>query len=194
MRTLAILGGGGHGQDLAQIVQRHGDYEFVGFYDDDPDVKDRLGPIAYLDHGRHRYLIGVNDPHIRAGIAQRACRGFPAVIIDPSTGDLPTLLPYPGVVIGAFTQIGPRVRLGSHTHIGPGVTITRTTVGAYCTISPGATICGDVRIGDRTLIGAGAVIKNLITIGNDVVVGAGAVVVDDVPDGATVVGVPARSR
>lgn len=47
-------------------------------------------------------------------------------------------------------------------------------------------------IGDRVRIAAGAKIIGGVTVGNDVTVGANAVVVKDVPDGCTVVGVPAR--
>ena len=49
-------------------------------------------------------------------------------------------------------------------------------------------------IGDRTKIGAGAILVAPVSIGNDAVVGANAVVTknQDVADGETVVGVPAR--
>ena len=44
----------------------------------------------------------------------------------------------------------------------------------------------------RAALGTGAVILPGLTIGSGAVVGAGAVVTRDVPDGATVVGNPAR--
>lgn len=47
-------------------------------------------------------------------------------------------------------------------------------------------------IGDNVFIGAGARVLGGIRIGNDVTIGANAVVIHDVPDGATVVGIPAR--
>lgn len=47
-------------------------------------------------------------------------------------------------------------------------------------------------IGERCLIGSGAVILPGLRIGNDVVIGAGALVTKNVPDGATVLGQPAR--
>jgi serine O-acetyltransferase len=47
-------------------------------------------------------------------------------------------------------------------------------------------------LGDDVFIGAGAKILGGVTIGNGAKVGANAVVVDDVPAGATVVGIPAR--
>jgi serine O-acetyltransferase len=46
--------------------------------------------------------------------------------------------------------------------------------------------------GDNVFIGAGARILGDITIGDGAVIGANAVVIDNVPDGATVVGIPAR--
>lgn len=47
-------------------------------------------------------------------------------------------------------------------------------------------------IGDRVDIGVGAIVLGAIKVGDDVRIGAGSVVVHDVPDGATVVGNPAR--
>jgi serine O-acetyltransferase len=47
-------------------------------------------------------------------------------------------------------------------------------------------------LGNDIFIGAGAKIIGGITIGNGVTIGANAVVVENVPDGATVVGIPGR--
>ena len=47
-------------------------------------------------------------------------------------------------------------------------------------------------LGNNIFIGAGAKVLGSVKIGNDVKVGANAVLTNDVPDGATVVGVPAR--
>lgn len=47
-------------------------------------------------------------------------------------------------------------------------------------------------IGDHVFIGAGARVLGDIHIGSDAVIGANSVVIEDVPEGATVVGVPGR--
>lgn len=48
------------------------------------------------------------------------------------------------------------------------------------------------KLGNRVNIGAGAKILGNVTIGDDVNIGANAVVLKDVPEGKTVVGIPAK--
>lgn len=72
-----------------------------------------------------------------------------------------------------------------------------TTIGSGTTIFQNVTIGGGNKgygatIGQNCLIGAGSVILGKVVIGNNVKIGANAVVLDDVPDGCTVVGVPAK--
>ncbi|MOA55555.1 putative acetyltransferase EpsM [compost metagenome] len=59
-------------------------------------------------------------------------------------------------------------------------------------ISPGARLAGGVKVGEQSWIGIGSCVRQLVNIGRFVIVGAGAAVVDDIPDGMTVVGIPAR--
>ena len=60
----------------------------------------------------------------------------------------------------------------------------QVTIGAEKGLSP--------VLGDGVFIGAGAKILGAVKIGNGAKVGANAVVLEDVPEGATVVGIPAR--
>lgn len=88
--------------------------------------------------------------------------------------------------------------------IGPGLffqhgfatIVAAQSIGADCWINQQVTIGHQgLRcpvIGDRVKIAAGAKVIGGVTLGNDVTVGANAVVVKNVPDGCTVVGVPAR--
>ncbi|HPN57619.1 MAG TPA: DapH/DapD/GlmU-related protein, partial [Chitinophagaceae bacterium] len=66
-------------------------------------------------------------------------------------------------------------------------------IGDFTHIAPGAVLCGNVKVGRNTFIGANSVIRQGIIIGDNVTIGAGTVVVKDVPDGATVVGNPAKN-
>jgi serine O-acetyltransferase len=84
----------------------------------------------------------------------------------------------------------------SIAHPGTIVIHMQCKVGSDCRIHQGVTL-GSVRngvptLGDRVHIGANATILGDITVGDDAKIGAGSVVVHDVPDGVTVVGVPAK--
>jgi maltose O-acetyltransferase len=86
------------------------------------------------------------------------------------------------VTIGDRTQIGPAVQIYAADH--PRDAETRRD---------GLEFGRPVTIGADVWIGGGAIILPGVTVGNGAVIGAGAVVTRDVPEGATVVGNPART-
>jgi len=117
--------------------------------------------------------------------------------------------------IGTFVEIqkgakvGARCKIQSHTFICEGVTIEdEVFVGHNVNFLndryPAATTRAGLPKGDqdwrlehtvvkrRAAVGTGAVILPGVVIGEGALVGAGAVVTDSVPDGAVVVGNPAR--
>lgn len=95
--------------------------------------------------------------------------------------------------MGPYSVLTTMVELGVHVHINTAASINQASkVGDYCTISPGARVCGDVSIGETTSVGAGSTIINFKNVGRDCILGAGTVVIDNIGDGCTVVGVPGR--
>ena len=68
----------------------------------------------------------------------------------------------------------------------------RAKIGCNCLILQQVTIVDGVKTGDGVDFGAGAKIVRSVKIGSRARIGANAVVLQDVPDGATAVGVPAR--
>jgi serine O-acetyltransferase len=100
-------------------------------------------------------------------------------------------------------EIHPGARIGQRLFIdhGLGVVIGETAeIGDDVLIYQGVTLGGTGKergkrhptIGNRVVVGTGASVLGNIRLGDDVRVGAGSVVVHSVPDGATVVGIPGR--
>ncbi len=100
---------------------------------------------------------------------------------------------HPGATIGQHFFIDHGfVVIGETAEIGDGVTIYQNvTLGGT---SPDNGIAGKRHptISDGAIIGSGAQVLGPITIGRRARVGANAVVTKDVPEGTTVVGIPAR--
>ncbi len=98
-----------------------------------------------------------------------------------------------GTILSAGVIVQSDVRIGRFCGLNTACSIDHdNVVGDSVSIGPGAHTAGRVTILDEAFIGLGALIINGVTVGRRATVGAGAVVVRDVPEGATVVGNPAR--
>lgn len=100
-------------------------------------------------------------------------------------------------------EIHPGAKIGKGLFIdhGMGVVIGETVeIGDNCTLYQGVTLGGTGKetgkrhptLGDDVLVGAGAKVLGPFTIGDHARIAAGAVVLNEIPDHATAVGVPAR--
>ena len=100
-------------------------------------------------------------------------------------------------------EIHPGATLGAGILIdhGMGVVIGETAeLGERITIYHGTTLGGTGKekgkrhptVGDNVVIGAGSKVLGNIKIGSNSKIGANSVVLDDVPEGATVVGIPGK--
>jgi sugar O-acyltransferase (sialic acid O-acetyltransferase NeuD family) len=135
-------------------------------------------------HGDMRLKLG--DKLFEAGIG-------PFPVIHPNTTICRPEHFDDGLQILALSYIAPYCRIGRQVIIN-----ARAGIDHECVledgveIGPGATLCGNVNVRQEAWVGAGATVLPRITIGRNAIVGAGAVVTKDVPDGATVKGVPAK--
>lgn len=206
---LVIVGAGGHGKEVASYVHdldhRTGGIELVGFVDDEKEPQDFAGSRVLgsfedivaqgMDLTGVRFISAAGDNAVRRQLAEAAeKRGL-------GTWTLVHHAAYVGgsAGLGGGTCIAPGsvittdVDIGRHCIVNVNASISHDcNIGDFCNINPGAIVCGDVEVGEGTYIGAGAVIRDKVKVGAWSVIGAGAAVVKDVPEGVTVMGVPAR--
>lgn len=211
MHQIIIVGAGGHGSEVACYVkelERAGQVTLLGFIDDGKPVGpmvggEVLGTMEALHdmvqlHPYARYITAFGNNALRLRVVSKlASMGLPSLV--PAT--VVSLAAWSGldVNIGEGTCVAPgavltsRVTVGRHCIINVKASLAHdTVVGDYCNINPSATICGNVTIGEGSFIGAGATVIEKRKIGAWTIIGAGSVVTQDLPDGVTAVGVPAR--
>jgi UDP-perosamine 4-acetyltransferase len=112
---------------------------------------------------------------------------------------------HPSAVIAAGVELGEGAQILAGVILQPGSSVDMNTIintrasvdhdcriGAHSHIAPGAILCGEVIVGDASLVGAGATVLQGIRIGSDCIVAAGALLRANLPDGMVVGGVPAR--
>ena len=204
MRRLAILGASGHGKVVADTAECCG-WSVVEFFDDawPPRQHNGAWPVAgdtacLLERLTQfdGVLVAIGNNRIRqAKLLELQAAGARLVtLVHPAA----TLSRHARLGAGSVMFAGAVVTadaiVGMGAILNTGCSIDHDCLlGDAVHVSPGARLAGGVRVGDLSWIGIGASVRQLVCIGSGVQAGAGAVVVADVPDGLTVVGVPARA-
>ena len=204
---VVIIGAGGHGKVVLDILRHDVDAQIAGFIDDDAALHNSviegvavLGSISSLPNliSRHKLdaaIIAVGDNKVRARlhdkvkeaglILKKAIHSNALIARDVEIRE--------GVVIAAGVVISTGTRIGDNVIINTGAVIDHDNViEEYVHISPGVTLAGKVKVGRYSHVGLGVTVVQDLTIGENATVGAGAVVLDHIPASATAVGVPAR--
>ncbi len=199
MTRIVVVGAGGHGAIVADILQD----AVIGFVDDAPEKQGStilglplLGPIASLASIEHdAIVVAIGDNHARRLLTERllAAGERLATAIHPFTSIARSATIGEGAMISAGAVILPRAVIGRGAIINTKGSVDHdSVVGDFAHVSVGATVGANVGIGGESLVALGASVVSGYSVGARSIVGAGAVVVSDVPDDVTVLGVPAR--
>jgi sugar O-acyltransferase (sialic acid O-acetyltransferase NeuD family) len=196
---VSIIGAGGHGEVVLGILRAAGQHTVVGFLDSDPakhgtvvdGVEVRGGP----DDADGPFIVAVGDNAARKALTgELTSRGLEAVAaVHPTAYVAPSAAVEAGSVVCAGAVICDHARLDAGAIVNTSAVVEHhVVVGPFAHVAPGVVLTGRLTICEGAMIGAGATLLPCITVGAWSVVGAGAVVLEDVPEGATVAGLPAR--
>ncbi len=194
MKKVIVIGAGGQGKVVADIIRLSGD-EVFAFLDDSVEKKcngfNIIGTTS--DIGKWKdcwYFAAIGDAAVRKNIMDKDVLWYTAI--------------HPSAVVANDVKIGEGSALMANSSVNPGSIIgkgciinTGATVDHDCVledfvhISPGAHICGTVRICRGTWVGAGATVINNISICSGCIIGAGAAVVKKLSIPGLYMGVPA---
>lgn len=206
MRVL-ILGAGGHGQVVADILLRMqaagAKLTPSGYLDDNPELTGKfllglpvLGPLAALPFIPHEAVIvaiGNNELRSRIFRALQAQGEYLVTARHPQTTISPDVSIGPGSTICAGVIVNPGSTIGANAILNTGCTVDHHNhISDHTHVAPGARLGGDVQIGEGTLIGIGAIVMPQRSVGAWSVVGAGALVTRNLPAHVVAIGAPAR--
>ena len=206
-KRCVILGCGGHGRVVLDILRHLEPYELVGFVDSNPDMQNRridglsvLGKPDELHELRDRLsidcaIVAIGDNGVRRELGERlSALGFELInAIHPSANIAANAILGRNIMVAAGALVCAHCQIGDSVILNTGCIVDHESlIGTATHICPGARIAGRVTVESGAFIGIGATVIQSIRVGCEAVVGAGAVVIRDVPPMSTVVGVPAH--
>ena len=202
-KKVIIIGAGGHGKVVADIVEKSGDTVY-GFLDDGCDERSEFLGFPFLGKtddcekyiNEAEFVIAIGKADIRDKIAQRlkGAKLYTAVhpsavisSIDVAIGE--------GTVIMANAVVNSGSRIGRHCIINTGAIVEHDdVVEDFAHISVGAKLAGNVHIGKYTWVGIGAVVSNNLSVCGRCMIRAGAGVVDNITVSGNYQGLPAKIK
>ncbi len=202
-----IVGAGGHGRVVLDVLLNAGDQDIVGFIDSNPELAGRrmdgrpvLGDLGALPRLRDELGIGgavvaIGDNGVRRDFADRIeALGLELInAIHPSANLANNVTLGRNVVICAGALVCAHCQIGDSVILNTGCIVDHESmIGMATHICPGARLAGRVTVESGAFVGIGATVIQNIRIGYEATVAAGAVVIRDVLPLTTVVGVPAR--
>jgi len=203
---IVIVGAGGHGRVVLDILRTNHQFEVVGFLDSNPSIHHSLvdgiqvlGDLSLLPNFPELAIggaiVAIGDNRIRQSYAETLEKAGIGLVsaIHPFSCIADTARIGKNAVICAGANICAHVVIEDSVILNTSCIIDHESrIGVASHICPGVRMAGHVITEPAAFVGIGATVIQNVTIGEAAVVGAGAVVIEDVPAYATVVGVPAR--
>jgi sugar O-acyltransferase (sialic acid O-acetyltransferase NeuD family) len=205
-KTLAIIGCGHLGLQIAHFAISGSHFDDVVFFDDftkETTVSDFkiLGTVAFVEQAYNENLfdelivgIGYKHPEVKKELFERFEKSVPfATIIHKSCQVDPSVVIKAGSILYPNCCIDANVVIESNVIVNLSCTIAHDSViAAHNFIAPGVTIAGFVTVGSLCMIGIGTVIIDNIKITNGTVTGGGSVVIKDIEQKGLYAGNPAK--
>lgn len=206
MMDVVILGAGGHGRVVLDILLQAKRLKPVGFLDNNKALHGRridglpvLGDISIVSELHQRNIRGavvaIGDNGVRRAMGELIEQSGLKLenAIHPSAQLATNASLGKGVVISPGALVCAHCQVGDYAILNTGCIVDHESmIGTAAHVCPGVRLAGHVVIESGAFIGIGATVVQNVRIGFEAVVGAGAVVTSDVTPMTTVVGVPAR--
>lgn len=197
-RKLYIFGASDYGKEIKSLVAKT-NCKLEALFDDLPK-RDKLGLIPVYNSNEIikpssdvALIIAIENNQTRKNISLRFSEYNFFSCIDKSAYISPTATVGIGTVVMLRAIINADAKIGNHVIINTAAIIEHDCIiDDFVHISPNVTLSGNISIGSGSHLGSGAIVVPGVKIGKWCTIAAGTVVINDIPDGATVVGNPGK--
>jgi sugar O-acyltransferase (sialic acid O-acetyltransferase NeuD family) len=200
MRSLLLIGGGGHCHSCIDVIEAAGNYQIVGLVQPRGVSQLVLGysvigsdeDLPQLLKGTKLALITVGqiktpETRIRLFDLLKQLEAELPIVISPKSYCSKYSVMGEGSIIMHGAIINAGARIGKNCIVNSQALVEHDAViNDHCHISTGARVNGNVTIGRGSFVGSGAVIKEGVRVGENVIIGAGQVVLQHVPNNTAV--------
>ncbi|MFC3160367.1 sugar O-acyltransferase, sialic acid O-acetyltransferase NeuD family [Chryseobacterium arachidis] len=206
MKTLAIIGSGELGMQIANFAVQDNHYQKVVFFDDFEHNTEKNGyqvlgatdkiNQAFEEKKFDELMIGIGYNHLekRKEIYLQFKNDIPFgnMIHSTTIKDITSKI-MPGTVIYPGTILDKNVVISENCLLNLGCVIAHdSTIGDHSFLAPAVKIAGFVTVGEKCFLGINSTIIDNKKITNDVKLGGGSTVTKDIDEPGTYVGSPAR--
>lgn len=201
-----ILGAGGHGRVVLDVLLQARQLKPVGFLDNNQQLHGRrvdgltvLGGVEQLERLRKQgiegAIVAIGDNGIRRALGTVVEQSDFQLIsaIHPSAQLASSVSLGKGILVAAGALVCAHCQIGDYAILNTGCIVDHESmIGTAAHVCPGVRLAGHVTIESGAFVGIGATVVQNVHVGFESVIGAGAVVTRDVDPMTTVVGVPAK--
>jgi len=208
MEDIVIIGSGGHGREVAFLIERINKvdckWNLLGYISLNDIGETKYGYNVLGDHSWFlknstvkNCIIAIGYPEVRLKVYNELSKynlNFPN-IIDPQAMVAEDVKMGCGNVIQGPGRLQVGVEVGSFCLLNGVCSIGHDAkIGSFVSMMPFTAISGNVEIGNNVLFGIGAKVVEKVKIGSNVTVGACSLVLDDIKDNTRVLGIPAKIK
>lgn len=208
MKSILLIGGGGHCKSVIDTIRSKRKYNIVGILDLKEKVGEQINGVEVIDtdDSLESYFINgvkyafltlgsIGNTELRESLYLRANNiGFQFPNIIDETSIVSNIIKIGcGNFIGKGAIINNSVEIKNNCIINTGSIIEHDCIiDSFCHIAPGVTMSGSVSVGANTHIGSASTIIQSINIGKNSMIGAGSVVVKNIDSNKKAYGNPCR--
>lgn len=200
MKSILLVGGGGHCISCIDVIEAAGAYHIRGVVQATVSSENLMGyPAIGSDHDLPELLKSSNfalvtvgqikspDKRVRLFDLLKHLGARLPVIVSPKGYFSKHSLIAEGSIVMHSAVVNAGVRIGKNCIVNSKALLEHGVVlQDHCHISTGVLLNGNVTIGKGSFVGSGTVIKEGVSVGENVVIGAGQVVLRDVKSGAVI--------